>query len=123
MSAGKSVKWVIGAVMILIALFGWGYMAGVYATNVEQFHADLPRRTSYRGYQARVTRAVDSGMWHFVSNGLRQIPNAPEVISYNFAKQIWLPITIGLLELAAVGGGFGMKRLEQSLNAPPRRRR
>jgi len=124
MNEGKSVNWVIAASMIVIALFGWGYMAGVYATDVEEFRPDVPQGTDYRG-RRRISAigAAVSGIYHFVKNGMQQIPNAPAVISYNFSHKLWLPITIGIFELAAIGGGFGMKRLEQNLNAPPRHRR
>ncbi len=115
MNEGKSINWVIGALVVVIALFGWGYMAGLYATNVEEFQADPSRRLG----QTRRGAA----MGEFIGNGFRQIPNAPAVLSSNFSKQLWLPIVIVVLEAGAIGGGFVMKRVEQNLNAPVRQRR
>lgn len=114
----KSIGWVVVALAITVALFGWGFMAGVYANDVEGYRVQGIRE----GYR-RPRVSIIAGLAAFVWTGVREIPNAPAVLSYNFTKRLWLPITLLVVEGGVVAAGYGMKKLEQSLEGPKRRRR
>jgi hypothetical protein len=114
----KSIGWVVVASAILVALFGWGFMAGVYANDVEGYRVQGVRE----GYRRPRVNVV-GGLAAFVWTGIREIPNAPSVLSYIFTKRLWMPITVLVVEGGVLAAGFGMKKLEKSLEGPPRRRR
>ena len=116
-SGQKSIVWVAGALAVVVAVFGWCLMAGIYASDVEGYRVESGRRYS----RPRVN--VLGGIAAFFWNGVREIPNAPAVLSYNFTQRLWLPITILVVEGGVVAAGVGMKKLEDSLEGPRRRRR
>lgn len=118
----KSLTWVVAMVMIAIALFGWGFLAGSYAgahaPNMSEMTAeelkDLGDRTPERSRRG----ALEA----FIGNALEQLPNFPTVISWHMSNRAWLPITIVVLEVGAVLGGFVLKRVEKALEAPRKSR-
>lgn len=117
----KSVAWVVLMVMLLIAAFGWAFMAAGYAHSQQGWRtagaaAAAENRTSLR-------RANRAAFADFVANAFAQLPNLPAVVGFNLKNRIWLPILILALEALAVFGAFKMKSLEKELSAPPRRRR
>jgi len=114
----KSIGWVVVALAITVAVFGWGFMAGVYANDVEGYRVEAGQ--SYRG---RPRVSIVAGLAAFVATGVREIPNVASVLSYNFSNRLWLPIGILVAEGGVLAAGYGMKKLEQSLEGPPKRRR
>jgi hypothetical protein len=110
-------------VMIGIAAFGWGFLAGSYAgahsPELSQMSIDKPERVSRRSPQRLRTEAT----LDFLGHAIEQLPNLPVVISWHFKNRIWLPILIIVLEVGALLGAYGMKKVEKELEAPNRRRR
>ncbi len=119
----KSVQWVITMALILVAVFGWGFMAGAYAINVEGIGRDttpleeMPR--GRRAMQAWTIASLIRGVVFFVTNSFAQLPNLFGVIGYNFRHNTWLPVTILVLAGIVFLGGIGMKRLDDKLSRPP----
>lgn len=117
-----SLGWVVGALAGLVALFGWGFLAGSYAgahaTPMSEMSSEelqeLNTRTPGRAGRASMTR--------FVSNAIEQLPNMGSVIGWHFTNRIWLPILILVAELSVLGGGIIMKKVERNLSQPTRRR-
>lgn len=116
----KSVTWVIAMIMILIAAFGWAFMAAGYAHSEKGWRnegAAAPEKSS------SIRRASRAAFADFVVNAFRQLPELPSVLSFNLKNRWWLPALIVGLEVLAVFGGIKMKSLERELSGPPRRRR
>ncbi len=118
----KSVTWVIIMVMLLIAAFGWAFMAAGYAHSEEGWRGGIVEAGEPVRIRSGSMRALGA-LADFVSNAFFQIPNLGSVIAFNFKNLIWLPILIIVLELSAVFGGYKMKQLEKELQSGPRRRR
>lgn len=117
----KSVGWVVGVAMLAIAVFGWGFLAGSYASA----HAE---KLSEMSQDER--EALDSGLpttrrarGRFFENAIDQLPNFVTVVSWNFSNRVWLPIVIIMSEALAVFGGIKMKSLESELSKPYRPKR
>lgn len=121
--SGKSLNWIIAVLMIAIATFGWGFLAGSYtgsqSSGLSGMTAEERQNMDVRGLGEARREAKGA----FVANAIAQLPNLPSVISWHFSNRIWLPILILLLEVGALVGGFGMKRLEKQLEQPKSRRR
>jgi hypothetical protein len=124
----KSITWIVAAVMLVIAGFGWGFLAGSYdGAHSQQFREMSPpvrpdsdiRVTRRPGV---VTVAVAAAI-KFTYTAFAQLPNLPSVIVWHFSNRVWLPLTIVVLEILAVVGGYSLKTLESKLAQPYRRRR
>lgn len=117
-----SLGWVVGALAVVVALFGWGFLAGSYvgahATPMSEMSPEELKELNTR----TPLRAKRASMSTFVSNAVEQLPNMGGVISWHFTNRIWLPILILAAELGVLGGGIIMKRVESSLAQPTRRR-
>jgi hypothetical protein len=119
----KSLTWLVAMMMIVIAVFGWGFLAGSYAgahapkmseTPVEEVE-DLDTLSPRSARRGAITA--------FVGNALQQLLNLPAVISWHMTNRIWLPILILGLEVAALMGAFVMKKVETAIEQPRTRRR
>jgi hypothetical protein len=111
----KSIAWTVGALALAVALFGWGFMAGFYAADLEGF------RPGFAHGDRAIPPRRGRGIGGFVANGVRQIPNAPAVLSHNLRNHAWVPGLIVMLEAAAIGGGLLLKGVEARLDARTRR--
>ena len=124
----KSITWIVTAVMVVIALFGWGFLAGSYdgahAEVLDELPADVQRDSNIRLTRrpSVVTVAVAAAI-KFTYTALAQMPNLPSVIAWHFSNRVWLPLTIVLLEVLAFLGGFSLKYLESQLSQPYHRNR
>lgn len=116
----KSVVWVIATVMVLIAGFGWGFMAGSYVGANSTPLSELSEAEREDINTRTPRRAIRGGMGYFIGNAIGQLPNMPAVISWHLSNRIWLPALIVLLEVGAAIGGWKMKQLEQELSKPYR---
>lgn len=120
---GKSLTWIVVMVMLGIAVFGWGFLAGSYAgahsPKLSEMSADETEDVDTRSLRSARRGAVAA----FVGNGLEQLPNLPAVIAWHMSNRIWLPILILVLEVGAVIGAYAMKKVENSLEKPKQRRR
>jgi hypothetical protein len=109
---------VTAGVMLVVALFGWGFAAAGYAHHAEGWREEAPDLESSGGTFRGKRKAAFAD---FVMNGVSQLPNFPAVVSYTFAEKMWLAVVIGVLEILALAGGFGLKLVESNLSQPPRR--
>jgi hypothetical protein len=90
----KSVGWVIGALALLVAYFGWAFMASDYLLNVQ---TDRPRR------------------WNFWANSIAQLPNLPSVLEHAFRNRLWLVVLVIGAEFVVLILWRVMKKLEREL--------
>lgn len=98
-------KWMIVILLIVVTGFGWAFSAASYAHSEEGWRngggdgVDNPggARGGRRGAMVHVARATLSSAADFSWNALRQIPNAPAVVSHTFRKRLWL---VGVIALA-----------------------
>lgn len=122
----RSVFWIVAALMIIVALFGWAFAAAGYAHDAEGWREGgtdvLPTGMDGRPDLSR-RRNKSAAMADFVTNAIQQLSNIPAVVSFTFKDRIWLPIVVGILEVLLIGGGFGMKKLEKELSSPAKRPR
>lgn len=117
-----SLGWVVGALAVVVALFGWGFLAGSYAgahaTPMSEMSQEELGELKSRG----PVRAIRASKTAFISNAIEQLPNMVSVIGWHFTNRVWLPIVILLAELGVLGGGIVMKKVESNLSQPARRR-
>lgn len=99
---GKSIGWVVAMLMLAIAGFGWAFAAADYFQNSGDGGA---------------------GRANFFVNAFTQIPNMPAVLGFTFRNRIWLPIVVVILEIAALGFGVVMKRVEADVYGGGKRRK
>ena len=95
---GKSILWVIGALMLAVLGGVWTFAAGDYYQNA----------------------GAGGGSVNMFANAAAQIPNAASVISYTMKTRAWLLIVLVVLEALVFGLGVVMKRVEKDLNGPAR---
>ena len=113
--SGNSITVIVLLVMVVIAGFGWGFLAGSYTGAHAPAYSERspdelgepPEHFSKRNSQRR-----------FFANAIEQLPNMPTVIWWNFSHRLWLPLLIGGLEVAAVIGGLVLKKVEKNLSQP-----
>ena len=120
---GKSIEWVVGALMVLILLGSWAMMAGEYAKAEEGWRSDLtaeaefiqgsPRRL--RGGAAMLTSAM--GFVDFLENAVVQIPSVFSVLRFTLTEKLWIPVTTILLLATAAGAGYGIRKVEHHLES------
>ena len=116
----KSITWIVTAVMVVIALFGWGFLAGSYAgatspAEITDVDIRVPRRPSV------VAVGIAAGI-KFVVTSFEQLPNLPSVISWHLSNRLWLPAAIIILEILTFLGGISLKAVENKLSQPYRKR-
>lgn len=113
------IKWIVVAVMFLVALFGWGQAAACYARNEEGWNSlgespdEIPRGTfGRRGARAATTQMAAESMANFVANAFQQIPNAPRIFVYTLKNALWHPILFGCLEAGILLIGLKLRSLQ-----------
>jgi hypothetical protein len=111
---GKSIRWMVIALLIAVAFTGWALAAASYASDVEEFaRPDMPMG---RGRGAAVHGGVVwmvGGLARVLWNSVVQIPNAHRVASHTVRQH---PVLFLMTALVAGGVGlFGwwMSRLER----------
>jgi len=121
---GRSVKWMVGALMITIAFIGWGAMASAYEAHMQPL-LDVdgpdgpliaPRFGRGRGGVLIVMFAIM--VLDFIINAFVQLPNLFSVISWNFQSNIGVPIGIAVCEVGALAVGLFVKSMEGHADDP-----
>ncbi|MCA9092636.1 MAG: hypothetical protein KDA68_04065 [Planctomycetaceae bacterium] len=116
---------VVVLMMIVVGVFGWCFMAKQYSNELkarenegrpEQIPLAVTRRR--RGLGMMIGAIVD-----LTVTGITQIPNLEGVLSFNFTKRLWLPVSVIVVEGLLVGVGFGLKHVEEQLEDPPKRKK
>ncbi|GAB5439726.1 MAG: hypothetical protein Fues2KO_00750 [Fuerstiella sp.] len=119
---GKSISWIVGASLALVAYLGWGVMAGAWAgLEVEAIDmaAGTGRVRTARGFTFAL---MFSAVANFVIISVTELPDFSSVMAWHFTERIWVPILIFLLMGAVLGGGIALMRLEKTLAGPPKRK-
>lgn len=131
--SGWSLKWVIMALMILVAFLCWGLAAAGYAranfgwrenAGVEDFKQLTGGRENIsprRGRSVMVAMAIKA-LLEFLWNGLVQLPRFPWVIGHAFTKSIWVVIVFGVLECLLGFMWWKLAALDKELAKESRRR-
>lgn len=121
----RSLRWMVISLSLLVAFFGWGFLAGSYegahatplsemdGAEVEVVHL---RRGS--GGVAGVVMVLSSVLF-FLLNAVTQLPKLPDVLMWHLSNRLWMPILILVVEMGVIGGGYALQRLETSLSGPP----
>lgn len=120
----KSIRWMVGSLVLLVAFFGWGFLAGSYADAhaVVSDDSDAAKEVLHLRRGTGALSAVVmlfSSVIVFLVNAITQLPNLPWVIGWHFTHRVWLPLLIIMLEAAVISGGYGLQRLEENLAQPP----
>lgn len=116
-SVGTMTLWLA----IVVALLGWGFAAGLYASGYEA--PVLPGRIRGRGAAAAGgIMLLVQGVATFVYNAFAQIPNFFAVVGDTFRNRLWFVIVFVLLEAAVLLGGWQIGRLERHMEEQQRRR-
>jgi len=111
---GKSIRWMVIALLVAVALIGWAIAAASYASDVEGFQSpDVPLGQGRGAARVGTIVWLVSGLARFLWNAVVQIPNAHRVAAHTVTQH---PVLLLLIVLSAVGVGlFGwwMSRLER----------
>ena len=122
----KPVIWVVAMAAVLVAAFGWAFMAAGYAHSVEGWRSGGVAEAEFHGRlrvrRGSMQRESVRAMADFVHNAFRQLPKMPAVIGHSVSNRLWLPLLFVVLEGGVIGGGWWMYRLEKELRRPPRRK-
>lgn len=113
---GKSIRWMVIALLVAVGFLGWAIAAAGYARDIGEF--DPPGRGA--GRSGGIVLLV-GGLVRFLWNAVVQIPNAHRVAFHTVAHH---PVMLLLTALSAVGVGlFGwwMSRFEQQLEKQDKR--
>ena len=111
--SGYSHRMVTVCLLAVVLLLGWAAMANAYI-------AEAPELSGHRIGGRRFRRAM---MLQFCWNGVRGLSDIPGVISYAFREKIGIPIGMGIAAAAAIGFEIVLRRTEESLKQPFKRRR
>lgn len=118
----KSIAWIVVSAAMLVAVFGWGFLAGSYAGAHAKPMSEMSEDELETLELRRLLMARRTGPAVFLENTIDQLPNFVSVLLWHFAHRIWLPILIGLAMAGVVGGSFALKKVEQNLSQPRRKR-
>lgn len=109
---GKSIRWMVTALLVAVGFMGWAIAAASYASDAEEFRPPgmpVGGRGAARG--GAIILLV-GGLVRFLWNAVVQIPSAHRVASHTITRH---PVLLLLTALAAVGVGlvgWWMSRLE-----------
>ena len=111
---GKSIRWMVVALLVAVAFLGWAIAAANYASDVEEFsRPDVPtgggRRAALQGGIALFVVGLIRVLW----NSIVQIPNAHRVAMHTVTNHPVLLILTGLVGAGVVLFGWWMSKLEQ----------
>lgn len=119
-----SVRTMTILVMLVIALFGWGFAATGYAHSLEAWDSDAARTVGnvrFRGSAGGLMMMVHAFI-DFCINSIVQIPSVFQVIRFTFTERIALPICVGIVEVVAALAGFKLASVEREMTRTSRRR-
>ena len=117
--------------LMVVTAFSWAFAAASYAHGEEGWRTsgstgEEPEfddvRMGRRGAAAvAMQRVAVSSAADFGWNALKQIPNAPAVISHTFRKRLWLVVVISLAYGAVLLLGWGTAKLQEHMEDEQRR--
>jgi hypothetical protein len=111
---GKSIRWMVIALLAAVAFLGWAIAAANYASDVEEFsRPDMPvgggRRAALRGGFALFV----VGLARVLGNAIVQIPNAPRVATHTVTRHPMLLVVTALFAVGVGLFGWWMSKLER----------
>lgn len=124
-------KWVVVALMALIAAICWAFAAAGYAHNELGWRTGGVQGGSDRGESPRdnsrytdpIETASGRALADFLNNALEQIPNAGAVLGYAVRNSLWLVIVFMVLEALPLVFYWKARALEKDLADDARKRR
>jgi len=111
---GKSIRWMVIALLVAVAYLGWAVAAASYASDIEEFsRPDMPggvgRGAAMRGGIALFVVGLIRVLW----NSIAQIPNMHRVAWHTITEHLAIPIITGLVAAGICGFGYWMAKLER----------
>jgi hypothetical protein len=111
---GKSIRWMMTALLIAVAFLGWAVAAASYASDIEEFgRPDMPmgvgRGAAMRGGIALFVVGLIRVLW----NSIIQIPNMHRVALHTFTEHPAIPIVTALVGAGLCGFAWWMAKLER----------
>jgi hypothetical protein len=111
---GKSIRWMVIALLIAVAFLGWAIAAASYASDIEEFsRPDMPvgagRGAAMRGGIALFVVGLIRVLW----NSIIQIPNMHRVAWHTVTEHSAIPIITGLIAAGICGFAWWMAKLER----------
>ena len=110
---GKSIRWMVMMLMLVMAGMGWGIASGGYATDVQGWGPASYKREGVVVVSPVIEFAV--GAVRFLWNALVQIPSAHRVVWHTLTERPGTLVVIALLESAVGVFGWWAGRLEREL--------
>jgi flagellar basal body-associated protein FliL len=113
---GKSIRWMVTALVIAVAFLGWAVAAAGYASDVEDWsRPDNPvgsgRSAAVRGGIALFVVGLARVLW----NSIAQLPNAHRVAWYTITEHPVILIVTVLFAAGVCLFGWWMSKLERQL--------
>jgi hypothetical protein len=111
---GKSIRWMVIALLIAVAFLGWAIAAASYTSDIEEFNAPgmplgVGRGAATRGGIALFVVGLVRVLW----NAIVQIPNVHRVAWHTVTEHPTIPIITALVAAGICGFGWWMARLER----------
>jgi hypothetical protein len=110
---GKSIRWMVIALLVAVAFLGWAIAAASYASDIEEFsRPDMPgvgRGAAMRGGIALFVVGLIRVLW----NSIVQIPNMHRVAWHTLTEHRAIPIVTGLIAAGIGGFAYWMAKLER----------
>jgi hypothetical protein len=111
---GKSIRWMVIALLIAVTYLGWAVAAASYASDIEEFsRPDMPggvgRGAAMRGGIALFVVGLIRVLW----NSIVQIPNMHRVAWHTLTEHSAILIVTGLVAAGICGFGYWMAQLER----------
>src|SRR5262249_4761352 len=110
---GKSLRWMVTMLMLLMGAFGWGIAAGNYASDLQGWGPD----SHYDEEIVVVNPVIEfaGGAARFAWNAVIQIPSAHRVVWYTIVSHPGVLVVIALLEGSVWFFGRWLARVERQL--------
>jgi cytochrome b561 len=107
---GKSIRWMMIALLIAVAFLGWAVAAASYASDSEEFNRpDMP----VRGRASAGIALFVVGLIRVLWNAIVQIPNVHRVAWHTVTEHPAIPVITALVAAGICGFGWWMAKLER----------
>jgi len=111
---GKSIRWMVMALLIAVAFLGWAVAAASYASDVDEFsRPEMPMGRGRGGAMRGGIALFVVGLIRVLWNAIVQLPNAHRVAWHTVTEHPAIPIITGLVAGGICGFGWWMAKLER----------
>src|SRR5262249_38899100 len=101
---GKSIRWMVTALLVMVAFMAWAIAAAGYASDVGQLHRpDSPLRQGRAAARSAGIIWLVEGFGRFLGNAVVQVPSAHRVAWHTVTRH---PVL--LIVTALFAGGVGL---------------